>query len=130
MPTARDTVRSFNKHVLNPVMRTVAGRRHWYAAALHHTGRRTGRAYVTPLLAEPVTDGVIIPLPYGTGVDWLRNLLVAGHGELVLHGHRYALSAPHVIGPDSALPRVRAIRRVVWRRLGVKNFLYADVTRS
>ena len=37
-------VRQFNKHVLNPVMRLAAGRRHWYAAALHHVGRRSGRA--------------------------------------------------------------------------------------
>ncbi|MFI1991517.1 hypothetical protein [Actinoplanes sp. NPDC020271] len=125
-----DRIRRFNKRILNPVMRTVAGRRHWYAAALHHTGRRTGRAYVTPVLAEPVTDGFVIPLPYGTGVDWLRNLRAAGHGRLDLHGRRFVVSGFQVIGPETALPRVRAVRRVVWRRLRVKNFLYADAKRA
>ena len=69
----RDAVRTFNKHVLNPAMLLLAGREHWYAAALQHTGRRSGKTYTTPVVADRVVDGVIVPLPYGTGVDWLRN---------------------------------------------------------
>lgn len=62
-PRRRHFVRTFNKHILNPMMPAVAGRRHWYAAALHHTGRRSGRHYTTPVVAQPVPDGFVIPLP-------------------------------------------------------------------
>jgi hypothetical protein len=37
-----DTVRVFNKRVLNPVMLLVAGRKYWYAGVIEHTGRRSG----------------------------------------------------------------------------------------
>ncbi|WIM92876.1 nitroreductase/quinone reductase family protein [Actinoplanes oblitus] len=131
MPTSKDThhheaVRQFTKRVLNPVMRTMAGRRHWYAAALHHTGRNSGRAYTTPVVAEPVPGGFLIPMPYGSGVDWQRNLRAAGRATIDLHGRRSTLTGFQVIGPDQALPRVRPARRWVWRRLNVKDFLYAD----
>ena len=38
-----DRVRVFNKHVLNPVMKLVAGRKYWYAGVIEHTGRRSGK---------------------------------------------------------------------------------------
>ncbi|GAA4607267.1 hypothetical protein BJY16_006241 [Actinoplanes octamycinicus] len=125
-----EAVRQFTKHVLNPAMRKVAGRRHWYAAALHHIGRTSGRAYLTPVVAEPVPGGFIIPMPYGTGVDWLGNLRAAGRGTIDLHGRRSTITGFQVIGPDVALPRVRPARRRVWRRLNVKEFLYADAVQD
>jgi deazaflavin-dependent oxidoreductase (nitroreductase family) len=121
-----DAVRGFNKHVLNPVMRTLAGRRHWYASALHHTGRRSGRMYVTPVVAEPVTDGFVVPLPYGSGVDWLRNIRAAGHATIDVHSRTFALTGFRVIGQDEALPLVRASRRRVWRRLHIEKFLHTS----
>ncbi len=60
-PRVRDAVRSFNRHVLNPVMLLMAGRRRWYAAAIVHRGRRSGRRYTTPVVAEKVGDGIIVP---------------------------------------------------------------------
>lgn len=65
-------MRTFNKYVLNPPMRLPAGRKHWYASVIRHIGRRSGKAYATPVVAERVPDGFVIPLPYGADVDWLR----------------------------------------------------------
>ena len=45
-----DTVRVFNKHLLNPAMLLVAGRKHWYAGVIEHTGRRSGKNYATPVV--------------------------------------------------------------------------------
>src|SRR5215218_6462770 len=59
-----NAVRTFNKHVFNPAMVRLAGRRHWYAAAIRHKGRRSGKEYATPVVAELVEDGFIVPLPY------------------------------------------------------------------
>ena len=75
MSPLKNAVRVFNKRVLNPVMLSMAGRKHWYAAAIRHTGRRSSKRYVTPVLADRFADGFVIPLPHGTGVDWLRNVL-------------------------------------------------------
>ena len=116
-------LRKFNKHVLNPVMRLAAGRRHWYAGALHHVGRRSGRPYVTPLVAEPIPGGFVIPLPYGADVDWLRNLRAAGRATLVVEGREHTIDEPVVVPAREALPIVREKRRRVWHRLGIEEFL-------
>jgi hypothetical protein len=112
------SVRVLNKHVLNPVMLRMAGRPHWYAARLEHVGRRSGRPFATPIVATEIPDGFVIPLPYGTGVDWLRNIQAAGGGALVVQGRRYTLSAPEVfatseIYPD--LPHDEQVRARVWK---------------
>jgi deazaflavin-dependent oxidoreductase (nitroreductase family) len=123
-PRRRTGIRAFNRAVLNPAMRLVAGRRHWYAAALHHVGRRTGRPYTTPVVAEPVEDGFIVPLPYGTDVDWLRNIQAAGQASIDVHGRHYTIDQPRVDSAAQALPTVTPSRRRVWRRLGIENYLH------
>jgi deazaflavin-dependent oxidoreductase (nitroreductase family) len=119
----RSAIRTFNKKILNPLMLLAAGRRHWYAAKLHHIGRRSGRPYVTPVVAEPVPGGFVVPLPYGTDVDWLRNVRAAGEAVIDLHGIPYAVDQPQVVAAAEALPIVRPSRRRVWRRLGIEGFL-------
>ena len=62
-PRVRDKIRVLNKRLLNPAMMNLAGRRHWYAAVIRHTGRRSGKEYTTPVVAEPVAgDTFVIPL--------------------------------------------------------------------
>ena len=122
-PGRRSAIRTFNKKILNPVMLLAAGRRHWYAAKLHHLGRRSGRPYTTPVVAEPVPDGFVVPLPYGSGVDWLRNVRAAGEAVIDLHGIPYAVDQPQVVPAAEVLPMVRPSRRRVWRRLGIESFL-------
>lgn len=121
--SARDAVRVFNKHVLNPAMLLVAGRRHWYAAVIHHTGRRTGRRYSTPVVAERTPGGVIIPLPYGTDVDWLRNAEAAGRAGVTVHGESIDLVDPRVIDAATASTQLSARRRRAFRRFGVEHFV-------
>lgn len=127
-PHHHAALRRFNKAVLNPAMRKVAGRRHWYAAALHHVGRRSGRPYTTPVVAEPVADGFVVPLPYGTDVDWLRNLRAAGQATIDVHGHRYTIDQPRVDSASQALPTVRRSRQRVWDRLGIEHYLHVQAT--
>jgi deazaflavin-dependent oxidoreductase (nitroreductase family) len=119
----RDGVRTFNKRVLNPVMLNVAGRRHWYTARLEHVGRRSGRAYATPIVASEVPGGFVIPLPYGTETDWLRNVLEAGGGALIVHGRRYALSAPEVRRTAERGGELPEQKRAVARTFGIAHYL-------
>ena len=88
----RDAVRVFNKHALNPVMMRMAGRKHWYA---------------TPVVADRVADGFIVPLPYGTGVDWLRNVLAAGRATIQVAGQTYEVVHPTIIDAQTAAPQLR-----------------------
>ncbi|RZU53243.1 deazaflavin-dependent oxidoreductase (nitroreductase family) [Krasilnikovia cinnamomea] len=122
-PHRLGAVRTFNKWILNPIMRLAAGRRYWYAAALHHVGRRSGRSYTTPVVAEPVGDEFVIPLPYGANVDWLRNIRASGRATIDVYGRRYAIDDPRVVDAADALPMVRQSRREVWHRLGIDRYL-------
>ncbi|MDD7965435.1 nitroreductase family deazaflavin-dependent oxidoreductase [Actinomycetospora lemnae] len=94
---SNEAVRTFNKYVLNPLMLRLAGRRHWYAARIEHVGRRSGRAYATPVAARPVPDGFALPLPYGRDTDWCLNLLAAGGGAVTFDGRRRTVTAPRVV---------------------------------
>lgn len=120
---ALDRVRVFNKRVLNPLMMRMAGRKHWYASVVEHTGRRSGRNYATPIAAQQVPDGFIIPLPYGVGVDWLRNVVAAGHATIRSHGQIYHVVQPQVISAAMAAPQLRPERRRTYDLIGVQRYL-------
>jgi deazaflavin-dependent oxidoreductase (nitroreductase family) len=122
-PRTKVAIRVFNKWVLNPPMLTVAGRHHWYAAALHHTGRTTGRDYATPVVAVPVEGGYVIPLPYGEDVDWLKNVLAKGGATLVFDGATHELVSPEVIDASAALPLLDPQHRRVWQRYRIEHFV-------
>ena len=125
---AVDAVRRFNRWDLNPAMRAVAGRRYWYAAAVHHVGRSSGRPYVTPLLVARAGGRVYIPLPYGTGVDWCRNVLAAGRCTVEDHGRRYEVVEPEIVPAEVALPFLAARRRRhLLRVFAVRSFLSGRV---
>ncbi|GAA4288717.1 nitroreductase/quinone reductase family protein [Georgenia daeguensis] len=122
-PRTKDAVAQFNKRVLNPVMLRLAGRRHWYASVLRHTGRRSGREYATPVVAVPLDGGFVIPLPYGEKVDWLRNLLAGGHAVLRSKGTTYDVSAPQVLDAAVVLPTLEPRYQRVWRRYDIEKFV-------
>jgi deazaflavin-dependent oxidoreductase (nitroreductase family) len=107
----KNAVRVFNKHVLNPVMMNLAGRKHWYAAVIRHTGRRSGKSYTTPVVADRVADGFILPLPYGARVDWLRNVLAAGRATVTVGGETFDVIAPEIIDAATAMPQLPPRRR-------------------
>jgi hypothetical protein len=98
-----DWIRRFNKAIFNRIMMAFAGK--WsYAAVIHHIGRRSGRAYQTPILCRPLGDYFYAPLPYGDGTDWCLNVLAAGECTLTWQNEAYHLTSPVIIGADEALP--------------------------
>jgi deazaflavin-dependent oxidoreductase (nitroreductase family) len=120
-------VSAFNKRILNPAMLRFAGKKSFYAAALHHTGRSSGRRYVTPVRAESIHDGVLIPLPYGKDVDWLQNVLSAGSAELVAHGTTMAADHPTIIPAAEARRHLTPQMWRTYRTFGVEEFLRLTV---
>lgn len=104
-------------------MSTLAGRKYWYAAAIRHTGRKSGKQYSTPIGAERVQDGFVIPLAYGTQVDWLRNVIAAGRATIVAKGETYDVTEPELIDAATALPSLSPKRRKAFERLGITHYL-------
>lgn len=122
-PRVRDAVRAFNKRFLNPAMMRLAGSRHWYAAVIRHRGRRSGKAYATPVVAVPVEGEFVVPLPYGEEVDWLKNVLVAGGATVELKGEANVVGAPEVLNAKVALPLLDERHRRTWRLFGIDRYL-------
>jgi deazaflavin-dependent oxidoreductase (nitroreductase family) len=123
-------VKTFNRRWFNPWMLRHAGNGWWYAARLEHRGRTSGALYATPIVAEPVREGFLIPLPYGRDIDWARNLLHAGEGVLQAHDVRYRVGNPRIVplaDVETELPRLMPIAA---RLYGIADFLRVDVLPS
>lgn len=119
----RTLIRTSNKYLLNPLMLRLAGKRYWYASVIEHTGRRSGTTYSTPVVADRVGDHVIIPLPYGSQVDWVRNVLTAGTATVVRKGEPLAVAQPELIDATQALPLLPRNRRRTFERVHIGHFL-------
>jgi deazaflavin-dependent oxidoreductase (nitroreductase family) len=94
-------VARFNKAVNNPVQGVYAWLLPPWAVILHR-GRRSGRAYRTPVLAFRRGDTLIIALLYGTESDWLRNVC-AGQGRVVRRGRTFDfVGGPRIVDTVAA----------------------------
>ena len=79
-------------------------------AVIEHRGRRTGRAYRTPVFAFRRGEEIIVVLSYGTQSDWPRNLVAARGGGVIRLGRRGSLDGLQIVpvadaGPLSPLGR-------------------------
>lgn len=126
-PPAIRAVRRFNRAVLNPAMLRMAGSTHWYASVVHHVGRRSGRSYATPVLAELVGHHLYLPLPYGTHVDWCANVLAAGGCVVERKGERYETTAPAIVPAAEAAAVIPARRRRSLDLFGVRDYLRLQI---
>lgn len=124
----RDLIRLSNKYLLNPVMLRPAGTRYWYASVVHHVGRRSGKRYATPVVADRVGDQFVIPLPYGTQVDWLRNVLTAEQASITSKGQSYQVVSPEIIDATEALPLLPRDRRRTFERTRIEHFLRVTIS--
>ena len=114
--------------LLNPLIRKLAGRRHFrMAAQIWHVGRRSGRLYMTPAGARMAAGVVVIPLTFGNESDWSRNVRAAGGCSIRLDGQDYRATLPEFLGRREADALIRAafspIERASFRLLGIKQFL-------
>lgn len=118
-------MRRVNRAVTNPLMRALAGLAP-PLAVVHHVGRRSGEAYRTPVLALSVEGGIVTPLPYGTDIDWCKNVVVAGRYELQILGRRVEMENPRIVDAETALPLLPLLLRPGLRLLDLPGYLIAD----
>lgn len=107
-----------------PIARPVAGTR-WFPlwAILHHTGRTSGTAYATPVVALRTGDGFIIPLPFGSATQWARNLFAAGGGSIRSAGRDHGVRDPRIVEGDAAGEYLPRLIRFFAARLGLRQFV-------
>lgn len=104
-----------NRVFTNPVMRPLA-RRVSPLGVVHHVGRRSGKAYTSPVLAFPAKGAYLIPLTYGPDRDWVKNVVAAGTFQIERSGRFVTVTDPEVKAGDATdilAPRMaRFVRRL------------------
>jgi hypothetical protein len=129
-PWFQERLIQWNKHRLNPITLKGAGHHTSIYALVKHIGRHSGRAYTTPVVAKPLGDGFVIPLPYGTEVDWCRNVLEASTCTLLCNEQEYVVERPELLslsGTGGAFP---LLTRWLYAAGGIKQYLWVHQHRA
>jgi deazaflavin-dependent oxidoreductase (nitroreductase family) len=120
-PELARRIAHFNKRVTNRVTRPLAPHLPGFGVVVH-TGRTSGKDYETPVNVFTRPNGFVIALTYGTGSDWVRNVVAAGGCELITRGRRYRLSNPEIVH-DEAREDASRFARPILRLLGAADFM-------
>jgi deazaflavin-dependent oxidoreductase (nitroreductase family) len=120
MPLPRFVAR-FNRRVTNRVLAPLALHLPMFGVVLHR-GRRSGRAYRTPVNLFRRPGGVVIALTYGPDSDWVRNVLAADGCTVETRGHTLQLRSPRLIH-DERRRCMPPVLRPIGRLGGVSDFL-------
>jgi len=115
------------KNTLNRATVRLARSGHGPVSLIRHTGRKTGRAYETPLLLARHQGDFVAELTYGPGVSWYRNVEAAGHCTVLDKGVEYRIDAIRPCDPAVGLRAfgypaalvLRLLRRSEFRLLHV-----------
>lgn len=116
---------TFNRHVTNRVLGGVATRLPGFGVVLH-VGRRSGRRYRTPVNVFRTPNGYLVALTYGSGAEWVKNVVAANGCELVTRGRTERLGSPRLFR-DGHRARVPVPVRMVLRLARVSEFLELDL---
>ncbi len=101
-PRSGRLVRGLSR-LVNPLVLRFAGTRLVpLYGVLTHRGRRSGNVFHTPVVVRPTPDGFLVPMPWGEGTDWFRNVRAAGHCAIRWRGRDYHLVDPTVISAADA----------------------------
>ena len=120
MPLPKRLAR-FNVLVTNRVLGPLARRAPGFAI-VSHVGRRSGRAYRTPVNLFRSGDRYVIALTYGADSQWVRNVLAAGAVDIGTRGQRLHLVDPEVVH-DAQRSLVPEPVRHVLRLANVTDFM-------
>ena len=112
--------------LVNPLVLRIAGRRHMPVVGIvRHSGRKTGRAYATPLGIRPAAaGGFVMPLTFGEAAGWYRNIAAAGRCVITWRGQDHTVANPVIVGRATALPAFPRYERLALRAIGINQFLW------
>jgi deazaflavin-dependent oxidoreductase (nitroreductase family) len=108
-------------HLLNPVMMLLAGTRLMpLYGVIQHRGRRSGKTFRTPVVVRPIENGFIVPMPWGEGTDWFRNVRAAGGCVVRWKGRDYTIGKLEVVDASGAQSAFNGPMRTGMTRFGIK----------
>ncbi len=121
-PFAVDLLRRFSR-LFNPRQMRTAGTRGASTSVIRHVGRKSGRAYATPVDAIATEEGFLIALPYGMQSNWTRNVLASGQASIVDDGREYTVDRPEIIPLETVATRFSPAGQRNLRLFGVEQCL-------
>ena len=114
----------------NAVTRKISGSRRSTVGLLTHIGRKSGRSYQTSLGVVAYGDGFLVPLTYGPGTDWFRNLSTAGSGTLTWKGQTYQVEQPEILFGTEPMHSWPIRSRIMLQLAGIEEFAWLHQTES
>jgi deazaflavin-dependent oxidoreductase (nitroreductase family) len=138
MPTARNKIPfppfvrraiRFVARFANPLVLAMAGRR-WMpiVGILHHRGRRSGHAYVTPLGMRPLGATFVMPRTFSEDAAWYKNVQASGWCLIKWGGVEHTGFQPAIVDKATAKPAFPRYERVFFLLLGIDEFLMLQRT--
>lgn len=123
----RNRIRVINKYVTNKLLIHISGKKFGHFAILSHTGRRSGKRYRIPIIAEPMDGGFVIALTYGKKVDWYENVAAKGSCSIRWKNKDYHLINPNFIDPEVGVMAFPKVFRTPLKKMGIQDFLRLEV---
>jgi deazaflavin-dependent oxidoreductase (nitroreductase family) len=131
MSTANSAANSHSRNALqgatklfNPLVLLLAGTPILpLYGVIEHRGRRSGKAFRTPVVVRATGDGFIVPMPWGERTDWYRNVRAAGQTVIRWKGRDYPLVQPEVIGAAAAKAAFSALQFAMLARFNITQCL-------
>jgi EmrB/QacA subfamily drug resistance transporter/deazaflavin-dependent oxidoreductase (nitroreductase family) len=122
-PRLRGAIR-FVARIVNPIVVRVAGRR-WMpiVGVLHHQGRRSGRAFATPLGMRRRGEFFYMPRTFAENAAWYLNVQAAGRCVVTYLGADHTLVEPEVVDYQTAAPAFPRYERLQFRLIGIDEYL-------
>jgi deazaflavin-dependent oxidoreductase (nitroreductase family) len=110
--------------IINPlVLLLVGSKRASMMAVIQHQGRKSGRAYSTPVSARATPDGFVVPLNFGDTADWFKNVKAAGGCTIEWNGARYPVVEPRIVDWSVAKSAFSPWEQKVMGLVGMANFV-------
>jgi deazaflavin-dependent oxidoreductase (nitroreductase family) len=120
------SLRKFNRAITNRVTKLIAG--HFFYSLIQHQGRKSGKAYTTPLIASIKDNCAYIPLPYGADTDWFLNVSSAEKCELMSNGKRYLAIKPVIINQEQAISMFSNGLQKAFRKANIDLFAKMEIS--
>ena len=105
------------KNTLNRATLRAARSGHGPFSLVRHVGRKSGATYETPVILARRPDGFVAELTYGPQVNWYRNIVAAGHCEVVYKGVEHYIDRIEPCSTEDGLKAFGNPRAVVLRLL-------------
>lgn len=126
----QDAIRRLNRAFTNPRVLRSAGTPGASASVVHHVGRVSGAEYQTPVVVVPAEPGLVIALPYGPGVDWVRNVFASSEATIQHEGTPIRAVGPRLASMAEVNHLFPAKDQRIHRLYRVDDFLVLSLAES